>query len=116
MGERRLSRRTPEKSGGLRFEDEITVIDDNPVLVVPILQEPEPKPTKISLPSVKPKGGGASKRWGFLIIPWSFTTFLRFLSSFLLLVLSNRILFLFTVESAPNDTLSTFRARDSKVG
>lgn len=68
MGERRLTvnRRTQEKSGGPRIEEDITVIDDNPVLVVPVLQEPEPKTTKISLPSVKPKGGGASKRWALI--------------------------------------------------
>ncbi|KAK7498292.1 hypothetical protein BaRGS_00010552 [Batillaria attramentaria] len=71
MGERRLTvnRRTPEKRGGPRLDDDITVIDDNPVLVVPVIQEPEPKPTKISLPSVKPKGGGASKRWALLLVP-----------------------------------------------
>ena len=68
MGERRVTvnRRTPEKSGVPRFEDDITVIDDNPVLVVPVLQEHEPKP-KLQLPSVKPKGGGASKRWALLL-------------------------------------------------
>jgi hypothetical protein len=67
MGERRVTvnRRTPEKSGVPRLEEDITVIDD-PVLVVPVIQEPEPKP-KLQLPSVKPKGGGASKRWATLL-------------------------------------------------
>lgn len=69
MGERRVTvnRRTPEKSGGPRFEEDITVIDDNPVLVVPVLQEPEQQRPKLQLPSVKTKGGGASKRWALLL-------------------------------------------------
>lgn len=69
MGERRalsVNKRGPEKyqEAAARVDEDITVIEDNPVLIVPV-QEPESRPTpKISLPAVKSKVGvaGATKR------------------------------------------------------
>ncbi|GFR64413.1 hypothetical protein ElyMa_005506500 [Elysia marginata] len=66
-GKRSLQHQNPEKhmEACARMPDEdITVLDENPVLIVPV-QEPEPRPsTKISLPTVKSKVGvaGATKR------------------------------------------------------
>ena len=66
-GKRSLQHQNPEKhmeACARMPEEDITVMDENPVLIVPV-QEPEPRPsTKISLPTVKSKVGvaGATKR------------------------------------------------------
>lgn len=67
MGERRVNVNKRCAAAERCGEEDITVLEENPVLVVPV-SDPEPKP-KINLAAtVKPKSTGSSKRWDHLSV------------------------------------------------